>query len=540
MKRIISLLIVLTLLMSCACQAASLNPGGTLPLVSEPAELTILRVQNPTVVDYDTNHYTQWLEEQTGLDIKFNFLPSTEAGTKLALMVQSGEKLGDVLNIDLSRADIMAYVDAGVFRPLNDYLQNSSYFMKECYWHDRIEENLPFYTMEDGNIYAYPYTNYAVSNEYSWRAYINKTWLDKLGLEAPKTTDDLVNVLTHFRDDDPNGNGQKDEIPMTGAGVAWRYFYPWLMSAFCYCDPTTNFLLVNDGQLSAAYVTDEWKAGIEFMKSLVDEGLVSPLAFTQDSSQLKSLLLSGDEQSVGFIVDTTLSSMNGDERIKDWDAQAPLQGPYGTAYTIHASSNLPDGGGRAFILSECKDPDLAFALLDFCASDENTLSALCGLEGVDFELIADDDPNYKKLNPNAVYGVKFINDITANSQNSFWGSGALLSNSADTRVAVWSGDYSNWQDPSYQNAMMWKCNEYNFAADEPDELALVLMYTDEEQEIVSTLAADLKTCVEENLTAFVTGYRSLDEWDEFVQEVHAIGLEDYLAIAQTAYDRLYK
>ena len=38
MKRIISLLIVLTLLMSCACQAASLNPGGTLPLVSEPAE----------------------------------------------------------------------------------------------------------------------------------------------------------------------------------------------------------------------------------------------------------------------------------------------------------------------------------------------------------------------------------------------------------------------------------------------------------------------------------------------------------------------
>lgn len=66
------------------------------------------------------------------------------------------------------------------------------------------------------------------------------------------------------------------------------------------------------------------------------------------------------------------------------------------------------------------------------------------------------------------------------------------------------------------------------------------MYTDEEQEIVSTLAADLKTCVEENLTAFVTGYRSLDEWDEFVQEVHAIGLEDYLAIAQTAYDRLYK
>ena len=37
MKRIISLLIVLTLLMSCACQAASLNPGGTLALDEHPS-----------------------------------------------------------------------------------------------------------------------------------------------------------------------------------------------------------------------------------------------------------------------------------------------------------------------------------------------------------------------------------------------------------------------------------------------------------------------------------------------------------------------
>ena len=36
---------------------------------------------------------------------------------------------------------------------------------------------------------------------------------DNLGLEAPTTVDELYDVLVAFRDNDPNGNGQKDEIP---------------------------------------------------------------------------------------------------------------------------------------------------------------------------------------------------------------------------------------------------------------------------------------------------------------------------------------
>lgn len=43
---------------------------------------------------------------------------------------------------------------------------------------------------------------------------INKSWLEKLGLEVPKTWDDLTKVLTAFKNDDPNGNGEADEIPM--------------------------------------------------------------------------------------------------------------------------------------------------------------------------------------------------------------------------------------------------------------------------------------------------------------------------------------
>ena len=43
---------------------------------------------------------------------------------------------------------------------------------------------------------------------------INKAWLDKLGLQVPTTWDELENVLKAFKTQDPNGNGQADEIPM--------------------------------------------------------------------------------------------------------------------------------------------------------------------------------------------------------------------------------------------------------------------------------------------------------------------------------------
>jgi len=41
--------------------------------------------------------------------------------------------------------------------------------------------------------------------------WINVSWLQQLGLQIPKTTDDLIKVLKDFRENDPNSNGRKDE-----------------------------------------------------------------------------------------------------------------------------------------------------------------------------------------------------------------------------------------------------------------------------------------------------------------------------------------
>ncbi|WJH36557.1 extracellular solute-binding protein [Paenibacillus sp. CC-CFT747] len=48
--------------------------------------------------------------------------------------------------------------------------------------------------------------------------YIRQDWLDKLGLKAPTTYDEYVNVLKAFTNNDPDGNGKKDTYGFSAAG----------------------------------------------------------------------------------------------------------------------------------------------------------------------------------------------------------------------------------------------------------------------------------------------------------------------------------
>ena len=74
---------------------------GTLPLVPEGEEVTI-KIGMPTnslVLDYETNSYTTWVEEQTGINLEIIEYAGSAAdiGTQLSLMITGGEELPDII-----------------------------------------------------------------------------------------------------------------------------------------------------------------------------------------------------------------------------------------------------------------------------------------------------------------------------------------------------------------------------------------------------------------------------------------------------------
>ncbi|MGO3314228.1 MAG: hypothetical protein ACTIMA_10690, partial [Brachybacterium tyrofermentans] len=62
-------------------------------------------------------------------------------------------------------------------------------------------------------------------------------------------------------------------------------------------------------------------------------------------------------------------------------------------------------------------------------------------------------------------------------------------------------------------------------------------FTAEESQQITTIGNDISKYAEESLAAFITGDRSLDEWDDHVATFEQIGLAEYVAAHQTAYER---
>lgn len=71
----------------------------------------------------------------------------------------------------------------------------------------------------------------------------------------------------------------------------------------------------------------------------------------------------------------------------------------------------------------------------------------------------------------------------------------------------------------------------------PTEYVNNLVYTVDEKEERAELYTTIKAARDEAIVRFITGDRPLSEWDDYLKELEACGLERYLEIEQSAYDR---
>ncbi|MGG1519718.1 ABC transporter substrate-binding protein [Paenibacillus oryzisoli] len=113
---------------------------------------------------------------------------------------------------------------------------------------------------------------------------IRKDWMDKLSLSMPKTQDDYVKVLEAFRDKDPNGNGQKDEIPTGGRQEGRWMDHLFAMYGVAMFEGNPDWDLY-DGKLTYSAVSPNMKAALEFIAKLYKEGLLDKETFLNSNAQ---------------------------------------------------------------------------------------------------------------------------------------------------------------------------------------------------------------------------------------------------------------
>ena len=517
------------------------NQPGTLPLFKETVTLTVGvpgYLANGKGKDMDTNHYTLLLEEKANADLVFESIAAangSEYRQKISLLVAGGSKLPDILIAPLQSSEVNQYGGQGVFLPLNTYYETSSHYIKQ-YMDAGDNIWMPYITAPDGNIYGIPKNCPEIGNTWAYRAWINQTWLDNLGLSMPTTTEDYYQVLKAFKDKDPNRNGKADEIPLIGSTNGWnRQIGAFFMNAFIYSNiggvNNAYYLLVDDnGTLYPAYNTPQWKEGVTYLNKLCSEGLLSPLSFTQDDASLKQILENEEVQLVGSLPSGSTSVYLTDSvRKEDMTVLPPLTGPEGANYATLVAQ-IPTH--VFFITKDCENPEAAFRLGDLMWEEELSITSRFGQKATDWEYYTGSEKGlYESLGIPA--NLKIINNILSMDHNYTWGDiqPARRTDAMSVNAQIWDG---NPYDSQYMTA---QAVPY-YIDKAPKEVIMNINYNQEEFDQITDIRTTLMTYVDESLTRFIVGDLPLSQWDNYVKELENMGLKEYLEISQTAYNRM--
>ncbi len=300
----------------------------------------------------------QRIKEETNVNIDWTCYVSDQFVEKRNLMLATGDLPDVILNADMSSLDLLKYGNQGIIVPLEnlieDYMPNLTKIL------DENPNYRKYITDPEGHIYAFPWieqlgTGKEAIQSIGGMPFINKAWLDELGLEMPTTTEELEKVLTAFKENIPGA------IPMSFIINGGNEDLGFILGAFGYGD-NPDHIMINDNNQVVYSVTDEgYKEGIKWLHTLNEKGLIDPEAFTQDWG---TLVAKGKNDQYGVYFGWDNLGIPGTA-----SSYVPLPALEGPSKIINAprQNGTQDGGfqlGRAVITSNCADLELAAKWID--------------------------------------------------------------------------------------------------------------------------------------------------------------------------------
>lgn len=546
MKKYIALFLAMIIALSlCAACGGNETPNNSSTNVKGKVDLSIGLPSVATVLSYEENSLTYWVEGQTGFDLSFiPFSGGTDIGTQISTTVAARQELPDILyDISLGEDVYRGYGHDGYFLDLTKYFDDRDGASK-TFW-ERFEATFSPEEQADilrkmtdpdtGAIYAVPTLETSLIDVMDYQMWINTEWLDKLQLDMPTDIDSLYKVLVAFRDNDPNGNGKKDEIPLYGgqeAGLG-ADVVNWLVNMFLYFNDRKTFMVDDDGQLYAPFLTNEYREAMKFMNKLMDEKLMLDAVFNAKHAELK-------------LVNTPNSGV-------------PIAGIFAGHLTLHANCDspvlkqykpLPLFGNAVyndnncfmttFITKDCDNPDAAFELLMTLYTEDGSRRLRYGEYGVNW---TDADAGAKSsMGLDADF--KLIRDPMLEQNTCLWSSAScsLNVNSEGESAQLTEQETAGEVLRAQMHAESRK--HYDAAAEknnpDPKYICPTLVYTEDEKLEIAHQQTAVSDYFRKSRTDFALGNldpNSDTDWNTYVNTCWDLGLQDWLDTAQVAYDR---
>lgn len=278
-------------------KTAETTPFGRYPeeVVYTLGKMTGMNNSNlPKGDTYEDNGYTRYLKKQLNIQNKDVF----EAGEndnyqETVSMTIASRELPDVMVVnDMDMLQLL--VDNDLIEDLTQVYEDcTSSRIKDIYnsYGSEILDNVTF----DGKLMALPETNIDDGPSLCW---LRKDWMDKLGLDAPKTVEDVENIVHEFVQKDPGGNGKGETVGLVcddeltgGCGYSYEYQNDIIFASFGAFPK--QWIYNKDGEVVYGSVQNEAKAALGKLRQMYQQGILDNNFLMRESSNIIELIVSG-------------------------------------------------------------------------------------------------------------------------------------------------------------------------------------------------------------------------------------------------------
>lgn len=501
-----------------------------MPIVNEKVVQKVVFSSDPV---YTTDlgpemYFFKEMEERTNVNFEFEKLSPDQWNERKNLMFAANE-LPDILMGGLSNSDVITYSQAGQLLPINDLVDQYMPDYKAVL--EQFPESAKLYA-PDGNMYGIVNTVTGGSAETPGaRAFINKAWLDKLGVAMPTTYEEFYNALVAMRDGDPDGNGENDTIPLSGyQSMSGNSVGGYTVDCFVAGPLGISFSnakdmwQVVDGKLVFVAEHPNYKQYLTNMNQLYTEGLLDSEYYTQNDAQMKA---KGEAMRIGAYTYAAHFVLTGSTDPAVYDQYVVPEPLTSDVFTEKAWYGENLGGTSIFFTSANQNPEISARYFNEIYNEEGA-TLLVGpvkgeWDGEGGRVWNEDQTRFEYEIPEGYNGVwDWICKQIAPVQ-SFQG----YMQFSDIK----SKEIKTPEDASFKDAMEQNVAPY-LKNGTPS-----LFFTPEESEQIRLIEASLYTYFVQMESKMVMGEEPLDAYDTMMDELRNQGLDQVAEIYNAAYDR---
>lgn len=439
--------------------------------------------------------------ELTNIKLKGTVSKSVSDSEQAFNIMIASDDVPDIIHSTTKNMD--KYGQEGALIPLNDLIDEYAPNIKKA-----LDEFPGFKEMamaSDGNVYHIPSAREGLA---SVGIFIRQDWLDKLDLQMPTTTEEYYNVLSAFRNNDPNGNGAKDEVPLFFRSKVIDTLLPYFEAEAGW--------YYRDGQVKYGRIEPNFKTAMKEARKWYEEGLIDKEVYTRGGKSRDILFTDNlGGSTIDWFVSTTAYNHILADKVPGFKVVAvpPITDINGNRPHLLGRESVQELGWGISVNN--KHPIETIKYMDFWLSEEGRELINFGIEGEHFDKI-DGFPALKPEILNAPEtALTYLNNIGLGARI-----GTIFSMNREKQMIDEIG-IAGW-------------DMYEPVVERP---FMTPKFSNEEYKVINAKLMAIQTYAIEKEQRWLMGIENIDStFDSYVEQLKKMGVEELIS----AYDQAYK